>query len=170
MHKEHKHILKNIHTCIVINSNPENIWRNITIVEIEKFSDPILFRILDIPKPLKAEVLSEGVGGKRIAYFDSGKRFIQEILIWRPFEEYSFSFNPEKGFKVGYFFDLSSGIFQILEGSYRLTDLGSSTTLTLNTTYSIDKSYYFLLNIPVKIILKIFQRYLLTSIKRNTEK
>ena len=99
------HITKSIHSDVDIYGQPENIWDNITNVKIGQYSDPIIFRILDIPKPLKAEVISEGEGGKRIAYFESGIRFIQEILVWKPNKEYSFSFNPEKGFRVFYFFD-----------------------------------------------------------------
>lgn len=111
MTKKNKHIIKTLGSTIDIIGRPEIIWDNITNVKIEQFSDPTIFKHLDIPKPLKSEIISEGQGGKRIAYFDTGKRFIQEILIWKPLKEYSFSFNPEKGFKVLYFFELSEGVF-----------------------------------------------------------
>lgn len=163
------HIIKSIDSDIVINGTPEIIWDNITNVKIEQFSDPFIFRLLDIPKPLRAEVLSEGAGGSRIAYFDSGKRFIQKILVWKPLTEYSFSFNPEKGFIVCYFFDLSEGVFRIPNGEYYLTTNSGSTNLKLVTTYSIEKRFYFLFNLPVRLILKLFQKYLLSSIKKNSE-
>jgi hypothetical protein len=166
---KNKHIIKTLGSTIDIIGRPEIIWDNITNVKIEQFSDPTIFKLLDIPKPLNAEIISEGQGGKRIAYFDTGKRFIQEILVWKPLKEYSFSFNPEKGFKVLYFFELSEGVFQIPTGAYYLTTTGQTTTLKLTTTYSIDKRLYFLFNIPVILILKAFQRYLLTSIKKNSE-
>jgi len=166
---KNRHIFKTLGSTIDIIGRPEIIWDNITNVKIEQFSDPTIFKLLDIPKPLKAEIISEGQGGKRIAYFDTGKRFIQEILVWKPLKEYSFSFNPEKGFKVLYFFELSEGVFQIPTGAYYLTTTGQTTTLKLTTTYSIDKRLYFLFNIPVILILKAFQRYLLTSIKKNSE-
>jgi hypothetical protein len=166
---KNRHIIKTLGSTIDIIGRPEIIWDNITNVKIEQFSDPTIFKLLDIPKPLKAEIISEGQGGKRIAYFDTGKRFIQEILVWKPLKEYSFSFNPEKGFKVLYFFELSEGVFQIPTGAYYLTTTGQTTTLKLTTTYSIDKRLYFLFNIPVILILKAFQRYLLTSIKKNSE-
>jgi hypothetical protein len=166
---KNKHIIKTLGSTINIIGRPEIIWDNITNVKIEQFSDPTIFKLLDIPKPLKAEIISEGQGGKRIAYFDTGKKFIQEILVWKPLKEYSFSFNPEKGFKVLYFFELSEGVFQIPTGAYYLTTSGKTTTLKLTTTYSIDKRLYFLFSIPVILILKAFQRYLLTSIKKNSE-
>lgn len=169
MKTKNRHIIKTLGSTIDIIGRPEIIWDNITNVKIEQFSDPTIFKLLDIPKPLKAEIISEGQGGKRIAYFDTGKKFIQEILVWKPLTEYSFSFNPEKGFKVLYFFELSAGVFQIPSGAYYLTTTEQTTTLKLTTTYSIDKRLYFLFNVPVVLILKAFQRYLLTSIKKNSE-
>lgn len=162
-------MVKTLGSIIDINGRPETIWKNITNVKIEQFSDPTIFKLLDIPKPLRSEIISEGQGGRRIAYFDSGKKFMQEILVWKPLTEYSFSFNPEKGFKVMYFFELSEGVFQIPTGAYYLTTTGQTTSLKLKTTYSIDRRLYFLFNIPVRLILKAFQRYLLTSIKKNSE-
>lgn len=163
------HITKSITSDIDICGQPEKIWDNITNVKIEQFSDPLIFKILDIPKPLRAEIISEGQGGSRIAYFDTGKRFMQKILVWKPFQEYSFSFNPEKGFRVCYLFELSEGVFRISSGAYFLTTNSNSINLKLVTTYSIDKRLYFLFKLPVRLILKIFQRYLLTSIKKNSE-
>ena len=118
--KERSHLHRRVLSTIEIQAPPELVWEHITNVRIEQFSDPWIFRLLGVPKPLSADLLKAGEGGSRIAYFDSGKRFIQEITVWRPFEEYSFDFNPEKGFRVGYFFDLSDGVFQVPNGSYSL--------------------------------------------------
>jgi hypothetical protein len=164
-----KHIIKTIGSTIDINGRPEKIWDNITNVKIEQYSDPIIFKLLDIPKPLRAEIISTGKGGRRIAYFDSGKRFIQDIIEWQPLTEYSFAFNPEKGFRVCYLFELSEGVFRIPSGAYYLSNNGKTTTLKLTTTYSIDRRLYLIFNLPVRLILKLFQRYLLTSIKKNSE-
>ena len=166
---QRRHILKSITSKIDIHSKPKTVWENVTNVKIEQYSDPLLFKIWGIPKPLKAEVISVGEGGQRIAYFDSGKRFIQTITTWKPLREYSFDFNPEKGFIVGHFFDLSDGVFQVPSGTYLLTERKGVTTLQLSTTYSLDKRVYFLFNLPVRLILKAFQRYLLRSIKKNSE-
>jgi hypothetical protein len=150
------HIIRTIRSSIEISAQPSIIWEDITNVQIEQFSDPFIFKILDIPKPLKAELVSGGRHGKRIAYFKNGKRFEQEILEWKPFETYSFSFNPEKGFRVLYWFDISTGVFQILSGSYLLINKGQNTMLELSSNYSLDKRFYFLFNLPVKMILKSF--------------
>jgi hypothetical protein len=164
-----RYITRTIFSTIDINGRPEIVWDNITNVKIGQFSNPGIFRILGIPRPLRADLLVEGKGGQRIAYFDTGKRFVQEITTWEPFKEYSFNFNPEKGFKVGYFFDISDGVFQIPNGSYYLTSGNNLTTLHLSTNYILDRRVFLLFNIPVRLILKAFQKYLLASIKKNSE-
>jgi hypothetical protein len=166
---QRRHIVKTISTTIDIHAKPEIIWENITNVKIEEYSDPFIFKILGVPKPLKADVISTGEGGQRIAYFDSGKRFIQKITTWKLFREYSFEFNPEPGFIVGHFFDLLDGIFRVPTGAYLLIENNGTTTLQLSTSYSLDKGVYLLFNLPVRLILKAFQRYLLSSIKKNSE-
>ena len=72
--------LKQISSRVNINSSIENIWDKITNVEIEGFKFPWYFRFLNIPKPIRAKILKEGVGGRRMAYFDNKKTFIQEIV------------------------------------------------------------------------------------------
>jgi hypothetical protein len=77
---------------------------------------------------------------------------------------------PGKGFKVVYFFDISSGVFQVPKGAYLLTTHNGKTTLQLLTTYSLNKRVCYIFNFPVRVILKAFQKYLLKSIKKNCEK
>ena len=90
-------------------------------------------------------------------------------MIWDKPKQYSFSFQPETGFKVGYIFDLSEGLFKILTGSYYLLQKSDGVILTLETTYSIHKKVYPIFNLPIRLVLKLFQNYLLTSIKMNSE-
>lgn len=163
------HIQRSISSSIAINASAETVWEHITNVKLEKYSDPFLFKVLGIPKPLKADLLVSGNGGQRIAYFDSGKRFIQQITTWKPLQEYAFEFNPEKGFIVGHFLDLSDGVFRVSRGMYLLTRRGSAITLELSTTYSINRKVDPIFHLPARLILKAFQRYLLHSIKRNCE-
>lgn len=143
------------------------VWREITDVDIASYRHPPLFRLLGIPHPERAEVIASGVGGQRIAHFSTGKRFIQRITAWNPPHEYAFSFNPERGFRVGFIFDLSDGPVQIPTGSYELAEWSAGTRIRLSTTYSIDRRLHLLLEMPVRAMLRAFQRYLLSSISRN---
>lgn len=145
------------------------VWAHITNVQLEQFANPLLFRLLDVPKPLRAELLTEGGGGSRRAYFANGKTFEQQILRWESKTYYSFRFNPEPGFRVGYVFELSAGIFRMLAGAYELREEAGNTMLTLRTEYSVQRNLRWLLLAPITAVLHLFQRYLLRSIQRNAE-
>lgn len=143
------------------------VWEQVVNVDIESAPHPGYFRFAGIPTPLRAEIVSTGVGGERVAYFATGKRFLQRITTWVPPREYAFTFNPEKGFKVFFFFDLSDGLVQIPAGSYLLSEHSPSTTIQLRTQYSIDRRVAFLFELPVRVCLRGFQRFLLTAISKN---
>lgn len=160
-------IIRTVSSRAQVAATPAQVWDRIINVDITDYPHPPYFRLAGIPDPLRAEVVSAGAGGQRIAYFDNGKRFLQGITNWLPEREYGFSFNPEKGFKVLYFFDLSDGPVQIPSGSYQLASQGPLVTITLSTQYSIARSAYPALDLPVRASLKIFQRYLLGGITEN---
>ena len=160
---------KTISSSVSLDTTIENAWDKITTVEIAHFRFPWYFRLMNIPKPVRAEILEEGTGGSRIAYFDNGKRFVQEIQTWEKYRTYSFTFNPEDGFKAGYFFDLFSGVFQVRRGTYFITQTTHSVTVELLTDYAIRRKSSWLLGKPVHLVLTVFQKYLLHTIKVNSE-
>ena len=169
MRKE-THTSKIISSSVNINSTVENTWDKITNVEIESFQLPWYFRLMNIPKPIRAEILIEGVGGQRIAYFDNGKRFVQEIITWEKFKTYSFTFNSVGTFKAGYFFNIFQGVFKISKGTYFITHNDKNTRIELLTDYTINRNLIWILNKPIFYILTNFQKYLLNTIKVNSEK
>ncbi len=162
--------LKTISSSIIINSSIENIWDKITNVEIEDFKFPWYFRLLNIPKPIRAEIIKEGINGKRIAYFDNGKKFTQEIITWKKCETYSFTFNSEATFKAGYIFNVFRGIFRIHKGTYYITTISAANRIELQTDYSIMNKFHWILNKPIHLILTNFQSYLLNTIKLTSER
>ncbi|MEI8082561.1 MAG: hypothetical protein WCI74_12025 [Actinomycetes bacterium] len=161
--------MRSVSSQAIVAATVEQTWGQITNVEIANYPLPKAFRLAGIPHPLRAEIVSEGIGGERIAYFDSGKRFIQRITAWNPPHHYAFTFNPETGFKVLFLFDLSDGIVMIPSGSYVLEsdDRTAGTAIQLVTEYSIDRRFSFLIGFAVRSALRMYQRYLLTSITAN---
>lgn len=164
-----RRILRTLTSQAVVWGTPAEVWNLIVNVEIADYPQPKVFKLLGIPHPERAEVSSEGVGGQRIATFDTGKRFIQRITAWDPPWHYAFTFNPEQGFKVLYLFDLSDGPVQIPSGAYDLSPEPGGTRITLRTEYSIDRRARLVLQLPVTAMLKLFQRYLLRGIARNAD-
>ena len=156
---------KKLASHIRVKASPEIVWKHITRVQIARFADPWYFRVLDIPKPIRAEITRHGKGGRRIAYFANRKRFNQQILTWNEPQTYAFTFEPEANFRVGWLFNLADGPFQLISGTYYLQNNANSTTLTLETTYQIADRCQWMLGWPVHLVLKQFQHYLLQSIK-----
>jgi len=108
------------HKIMVENAGLSSLWKNITEVDLASFSHSSWLSMLDVPKPVRAELLQEGLGGKRVAHFENGKKFSQDITVWDPHREYAFSFHADPGFRVGYVLDLASGPFRMVSGRYFL--------------------------------------------------
>ena len=153
-----------------IHAPPEIVWRHVTEVDIASFRHPAYFVLLGIPKPLRAEITKSGVGGRRVAYFDNGRTFTQEITTWQPHTQYDFTFQAEAGFRVAYLLDLSDGSFQMKSGSYRLVAGENGVRLTLASAYALRGFFGWCLYGPVRLVLDLFQRYLLRGIKANAER
>jgi len=159
-----------IESAVTVRAPAERIWREITEVDIASFRHPLYMRALGVPKPLNATVVASGVGGARVAYFSNGLRFTQEITEWSPNASYAFTFHADPGFRVGWVLDLGSGPFRLKSGAYQLRETDSGIELTLRTRYFLSGLVGALLRLPVVAVLHLFQRYLLSGIRRNAER
>ncbi|MCA9955122.1 MAG: hypothetical protein KC434_10405 [Anaerolineales bacterium] len=148
----------------------ESVWRHVTEVDIASFRHPAYFSLLGIPKPLRAEITKSGVGGRRVAYFDNGRTFTQEITVWQPPMQYDITFQADPGFRAGYLLDLSDGPFQMVSGSYRMVLGEKGVAVRLASQYELRGFFGWCLYLPVRVVLDLFQRYLLRGIKVNAER
>ena len=76
-----------------IRASLAEVWEQITEVDIAAIPHAWWLPVLGIPRPLRADVLEPGVGGQRVAHFEGGRRFTQEITEWRPSERFGFTFH-----------------------------------------------------------------------------
>ena len=127
----------------------------------------MLLKLIGIPKPISAKVIKEGVGGFRLATFSNNAQFQQEILEWNPNEKYRFKFNPTSNFKVGHFMNLSNGPFEIQTGGYELIRNKMSINLILSSNYELNGFLGHVMHLPFRLVVYIFQKYLLKGIKKN---
>jgi hypothetical protein len=164
------HQVHRIEHSITINAPVQTVWHHITDVDIASFRHPAYFSVLGIPKPLRAEVTKPGQGGIRTAYFSNHKRFSQEITQWQPPERYAFTFRADPGFRVGYVLDLSNGPFRMKAGAYRIEPNRAGVMLSLSSRYELYGITGLCLRLPVRLVLELFQRYLLRGIKANAER
>jgi hypothetical protein len=156
--------------AVAVDATPECVWKHITEVDVASFHHPSYLKVLDIPKPTRAELVHSGERRKRIAYFENGKRFTQNVTAWAPCEEFSFTFEADPGFRVGFVLDLASGPFRMKSGSYTIEPAASGVRLQLTSTYELRGVCGLCLCVPVRLVLGRFQRYLLNGIKQNAEK
>lgn len=159
-----------IEHTVDVAASAESIWREITEVDIAAFRHPAYMSLLGIPKPLRAEVRRPGKGGVRIAHFSNRLRFSQEITEWQPPERYAFTFNPDPGFRVAYVLDLCSGPFRMIAGAYRITPSHRGMRLSLASDYELHGVAGACLRLPVRLVLHLFQLYLLRGIRLNAER
>lgn len=151
---------------IILQATPEVIWNAITNVKIESFKFPRIYSLLGIPKPLSAEVIKESVGGYRVAQFSNGAEFHQDILEWDLYKRYRFRFNPTANFKVAYVMNLAKGPFEIVTGGYDLYQDEKSVRLVLSSNYTLHGVVGKLMHLPYRLVVYLFQIYLLKGIKR----
>lgn len=158
-----------VYNTILLNAKSETIWNEITNVKVDKLRFPIFLTLLGIPKPLSAEVISEGIGGYRVASFSNKAQFKQEILEWDLHKRYRFKFNPTANFKVGHLMNLSAGPFQIETGGYELFENNGQIRLELSSNYKLNGFIGALMHLLFRGVVYYFQKYLLKGIKKNLE-
>ena len=150
-------------------ASAQSVWQEVTQVDIASFGHPVYLSALGIPQPLRAEIVRPGVGGARIAFFSNNLRFSQEITEWQPLERCAFTYKPDPGFRVAHFLDLSDGPFRMIAGAYRISSAGTTTRLSLSSQYELRGMVGACLRWPVRLVLHLFQTFLLRGIRANAE-
>jgi hypothetical protein len=154
----------------LIESEVVKVWKHVTDVDGMAYPHPAIFKILGVPRPLRAELKGAGVGAARTAWFDNRKRFTQLVSEWTPPTCLRFSFTADPDFRVGYLFDLSCGPFRIIEGWYHLDAVPPKTTrATLGTRYFCSINRILIVPWIIRRVLLAYQRFLLRMIKANCE-
>lgn len=169
MNNNPEYLERCVTSSITIKSSKATVWDNVTNIKSEYHPDTFLFKILNIPKSMKAEIVAEGLSGIRLVYFNTGKKFVQKITSWKPLNYYSFALFPEKGFTILHIFEISEGVVQLNGGAYELTETENGINLKLTIYYRIKRNYRFLTKI-VKLIVGYVHKNILTGIKEDCER
>jgi hypothetical protein len=164
------------YTFIDIQASPNEIWSHVTRVkEIDKKDDKGWFTdALRFPRPLRAELNYEGVGGFRKAVFDKGLIFDETVLEYEPLKKMVFSIkaNPydipsttmDKHVVVG------GEYFDVLTGTYELERLNATTCrLHLYSYFKLSTTFNFYASWWAGWIMKDIQNNILQVIKARAE-
>jgi hypothetical protein len=166
-----------VKNSIVINAPIDVVWRQLASVSYiadEEF--PMSFsQLIGIPRPLQADMDSQGVGAVRTSKWQSGVVFKEVITDWQPRKQmlYQFDIDPDlipdnaldKHVKLG------GEYFSPLYGGYYLTPTANGQTmLTLKTTVEDNTNFTIYSRLWGEFIFQDFHNSLLKVIKNRAEK
>jgi hypothetical protein len=164
------------YTEIEIHATKEQIWGNVTRVRpIKLQQDSAYFtRFLGFPRPIRAELDTDAVGGKRKAIFDRGLIFDERVIAYQPYKLMVFTIhaNPfqipsttmDRHILVG------GEFFDVLNGTYQLEPLGNNNyKLRLYSNFKLHTTFNFYADIWAGWIMKDIQQNILKVIKQRSE-
>lgn len=164
------------YTSIDIHASKEQIWSHVTRVsEISAEQDKgWLTRTLGFPRPIKAELNYEGLGGYRKAIFDKGLVFDETVIDYDHERKMTFTIRANP-------FDIPSATmdehvviggdyFDVLNGTYELQQLDNDTyRLHLYSHFKLTTSFNFYASWWAGWIMKDIQNNILQIIKTRAE-
>lgn len=164
------------HTSIFIKSEPGKVWDN--IVKVSPISEEedrnSLFRVMGFPRPIRAELDRNGVGGVRKAIFDKGLFFTETVTQWDSLKSFTFTIeaDPESIPPTALDEHVSVGgeYFDVLEGRYEIIPAEGGVTLNLTSKFRLSTGFNFYSGFWSKLIMKDIQDNILNIIKARCER
>lgn len=163
-------------TFIDIEAPKARIWSNVTrVTEIDETEDQgILANVLNLPRPIRAELDFEGVGAKREAIFDKGLVFDETVLKYAHEEMMQFAIKAKTYDIPSTTFDkhvlIGGEFFDVLMGTYELEQIGDNKyRLHLFSRFKLSTTFNFYASIWGRWIMSDIQRNILVVIKKRSE-
>jgi uncharacterized membrane protein YhaH (DUF805 family) len=89
---------RSVVSVVAVGAAPEVVWKN--VVSFPPIRDEVrpgaLFRLLALPRLVRAEIAGSGVGARRRCVFDTGV-FVEPIEVWEPGRELTFGVVAQPG-------------------------------------------------------------------------
>jgi hypothetical protein len=164
------------YTSIIINSNDQKIWNNVTSVrEIkEKEDSSTLTKWLGFPKPIKAELDKQEIGGYRKAIFEKGLVFNETVTEYKHLKLMKFKIKANTYDIPSTTLDehilIGGEYFDMLDGTYDLKKISTNKyKLILYSNFSMKTTFNSYAGIWGKWIMKDIQNNILKVIKDRSE-
>ncbi|KFF05328.1 APC family permease [Flavobacterium reichenbachii] len=164
------------YTSIIINSNDKKIWDNVTSVkEIKAKEDSsTLTKWLGFPKPIKAELDKQEVGGYRKAIFEKGLIFNETVTEYKDLKLMRFKIKANTYEIPSTTLDehilIGGEYFDMLDGTYELEKINNHQyKLILYSNFSMKTTFNSYAGIWGKWIMKDIQNNILKVIKERSE-
>jgi hypothetical protein len=164
------------YTSIIINSDDKTIWNNVTSVkEIKEQEDSsTITKWLGFPKPIKAELDKEEVGGYRKAIFEKGLIFNETVTEYNDLKLMRFKIKANTYEIPSTTLDehilIGGEYFDMLNGTYELEKISKNQyKLILYSNFSMKTTFNSYAGIWGKWIMKDIQNNILKVIKERSE-
>ncbi|HEX8014280.1 MAG TPA: hypothetical protein VF465_03525 [Flavobacterium sp.] len=164
------------YTSIIINANDATIWSNVTsIKEIKKEEDSSkLTKWLGFPKPIKAELDKQEVGGYRKAIFEKGLIFNETVTEYKDLKLMKFRIKANTFEIPSTTLDehilIGGEYFDMLDGTYELEKIANNQyKLILYSNFSMKTTFNSYAGIWGEWIMKDIQNNILKVIKERSE-
>ncbi|MDT3402594.1 hypothetical protein [Mucilaginibacter terrae] len=164
------------YTYIDLHADKAKIWQNVTRVRaIEKPQDKgWLTRTLGFPRPIRAELNYNGVGGYRKAIFDKGLVFHEQVTDYEDERRMRFTIkaNPHEipSTAMDEHVVIGGNYFDVVDGTYELQKLNANTyRLHLYSHFKLTTTFNFYASWWAGWIMKDIQNNILQVIKERVE-
>lgn len=134
--------VENVSREIIINASPETIWpllRGVEAVQPYEGKWNITQDIIDVPRPIGAKLVGDGIGAKRYAKWNKNIHFKEEITQWQKYKRIGWKFifdDTEKWDFDDQHLMPDSNYFKVISGGYSLKKLDDGRTkISLDTQY-----------------------------------
>lgn len=125
--------VRTVANTIRVQASPEAVWREIRSVPLIRRDElPItVSHLIGLPRPLEATLSHDGPGGLRIATFERGLKFREQVTDWQPEQRISFTIKAEDVPPTALDEHVAVGgpYFDVLQGTYRIERLGPHVVL-----------------------------------------
>lgn len=162
-----------VEASVIIEASADVVWNNIIRVpEIQpaeqRFS---VFHLVGVPQPLEAQLLSEGVGGRRTGRFAEGLLFAESITIWEPQQHIRFEIEPHYTSAPKPPLDQIGGPhYDIQAAAYAIEPIGDgSVRLYLSGDYTLTTRFNGYGRLWMDFAMRDFQNYVLHVVKMRAE-
>jgi hypothetical protein len=173
---EKEKVILTEHTSIFIKSEPGKVWDNIVkVYPISEEEDRnSLFRVMGFPRPIKAELDRNGIGGVRKAIFDKGLFFTETVTQWDSLKSFTFTIEADPGSIPPTALDehvtVGGEYFDVLEGRYEIIPAEGGVILNLTSKFRLSTGFNFYSGFWSKLIMKDIQENILNIVKERCEK
>ncbi|RCH55760.1 hypothetical protein DJ568_06335 [Mucilaginibacter hurinus] len=164
------------YTFIDIDAEKDDIWSNVTRVKTiaPKQDNGWLTSSLGFPRPIRAELNYNGVGGYRKAIFDKGLIFHEAVTDYTEGRSMSFTItaNPHEipSTAMDEHVVIGGKYFDVMDGTYELDQLNRKKyRLHLYSHFKLSTTFNFYASIWANWIMKDIQNNILQVIKQRAE-